>query len=57
MLSKEVTEIKPNMYFAIETFTGHPLLQQTVRLETNLLITDNGHEIFTLFPYEEDMLK
>ena len=45
------------MYFAVETFAGHPLLEQTVRLETNLVITDKGNEIFTLFPYEEDMLK
>jgi Xaa-Pro aminopeptidase len=45
------------MYFAVETFAGHPLLEQTVRLETDLLITDKGHEIFTLFPYEEDFLR
>jgi Xaa-Pro aminopeptidase len=49
-------EIKPNMYFAIETFAGHPKLEQTARLETDLVITDTGHEIFTLFPYEEDFL-
>jgi Xaa-Pro aminopeptidase len=54
---KYPAEIKPNMYFATETFAGHPLLQQTVRLESDLLITDKGHEIFTLFPYEEEMLK
>ncbi len=49
-------EIKPNMYFAIETFAGHPGLQQTVRLEENMLITDTGHEMFTMMPFEEDML-
>ena len=38
-------------------FAGHPLLEQTVRLESDVLITDKGHEIFTLFPFEEDMLK
>ena len=40
-------EIKPNMYFAIETFAGHPGLEQTVRLEENLVITDDGHSITT----------
>jgi len=49
-------ELKPNMYFAIETFAGHPNLQQTARLEQDMLITDTGHEIFTLFPFEEDFL-
>jgi Xaa-Pro aminopeptidase len=54
---KYPAEIKPNMYFAVETFAGHPLLEQTVRLECDLLITDKGHELFTLFPFEEEMLK
>jgi Xaa-Pro aminopeptidase len=54
---KYPAEIKPNMYFAVETFAGHPKLEQTVRLESDLLITDKGHEIFTLFPFEEEMLK
>ncbi len=49
-------EIKPNMYFAIETFAGHPNLQQTARLEEDMLVTDTGHEMFTLFPFEEDFL-
>jgi Xaa-Pro dipeptidase len=35
---KYPAEIKPNMYFAVETFAGHPNLEQTVRLETDLLI-------------------
>ena len=49
-------EIKPNMTFAIETFAGHPGLQQTVRLEENLIITDQGPKITTLMPFEEDFL-
>mgnify|MGYP003693750237 CR=1 FL=1 len=31
--------IKENMYFAIETFAGHPYLEQTARLEENVLVT------------------
>ncbi|MBP1700788.1 MAG: peptidase [Deltaproteobacteria bacterium] len=54
---KYPAEIKPNMYFAVETFAGHPGLEQTVRLESDLIITDKGHEFFTMFPFEEEMLK
>ena len=46
-------EIKPNMYFAIETFAGHPGLEQTVRLEENLVITEDGHAITTLVEHPD----
>ncbi|HEX6540399.1 MAG TPA: Xaa-Pro peptidase family protein [Ktedonobacterales bacterium] len=49
-------EIKPNMYFAIETFAGHPGLQQTVRLEENVLVTENGPEVITLAPFADGAL-
>jgi Xaa-Pro aminopeptidase len=45
---KHPAEIKPNMYFAIETFSGFPGLEQTVRLEENMVITDKGSARFTL---------
>ena len=54
-------EIKENMYFAIETFAGHPGLQQTCRLEENVLVSGKwprgvhvdgahgrGHEALTM---------
>lgn len=47
-------EIKPNMYFAIETFAGHPLLEQTARLEENVLVTQDGNQIFTLVEHAPD---
>lgn len=50
-------EIKENMYFAIETFAGHPGLQQTVRLEENVLVTKDGPVIFTLMPHDERMFE
>jgi Xaa-Pro aminopeptidase len=40
-------EIKENMYFAAETFAGHPKLPMTCRLEENVLVTADGPVIFT----------
>src|SRR5215472_14801531 len=44
-------EIKENMYFAIETFAGHPGLQQTARLEENVLVSSKGPVVFTLMEH------
>ncbi|SFR64243.1 M24 family metallopeptidase [Halogeometricum limi] len=41
-------EIEEGMYFAIETFAGHEGLDQTVRLEENVMVTDEGPVITTL---------
>lgn len=50
-------EIKENMYFAIETFAGHPLLRQTVRLEENVLVTKEGPVVFTQMEHMEEAMK
>lgn len=47
-------EIKENMYFAIETFAGHPLLPQTCRLEENVLVTADGPVVFTMVEHMEE---
>jgi Xaa-Pro aminopeptidase len=44
------------MYFACETFAGHPGLEQTVRLEENLLVTKEGPVIFTKHPFYQEPL-
>jgi len=49
-------ELKEGMYFAAETFAGHPGLEQTVRLEENLLVTRGGPIVFTKYPFAEDAL-
>jgi Xaa-Pro aminopeptidase len=53
---KYPTEIVENMYFAIETFAGHPGLQQTCRLEENVLVTANGPVVFTLMEHMEEAM-
>ena len=50
-------EIKENMYFAIETFAGHPGLQQTCRLEENVLVSGKGPVVFTLMEHMEEAMK
>lgn len=51
---KYPAEIKENMYFAIETFAGHPGLPQTCRLEENVLVTKDGPVIFTKMEHMEE---
>src|ERR1700719_2542631 len=50
-------EIKENMYFAIETFAGHPKLEQTARLEENVLVSGKGPVVFTLMEHMEEAMK
>jgi Xaa-Pro dipeptidase len=49
--------IKENMYFAIETFAGHPHLEQTCRLEENVLVTANGPVVFTRMEHMEEAMR
>src|SRR5215475_6819059 len=49
--------IKENMYFAIETFAGHPYLEQPCSLEENVLVTANGPVVFTRMEHMEEAMK
>jgi len=49
--------IQENMYFAIETFAGHPGLEQTVRLEENVLVTKDGPVVFTMMEHDDEALR
>jgi len=51
---KYPAEIKENMYFAIETFAGHPALRQTSRLEENVLVSKEGPVVFTQMEHMEE---
>ena len=50
-------EIKENMYFAAETFAGHPKLPQTTRLEENVLVTADGPVVFTMMEHMEEAMR
>ena len=50
-------EYKQNMYMAMETYSGKHGLEQAVRLEQNVVVTDKGPVLFTLFPFEEKFLE
>jgi len=54
---KYPAEIKENMYFAIETFAGHPGLEQTCRLEENVLVSGKGPVVFTRMEHMEEAMK
>jgi Xaa-Pro aminopeptidase len=53
---KYPAEIKENMYFAIETFAGHPGLEQTCRLEENVLVSADGPVVFTRMEHMEEAM-
>ena len=50
-------EIKENMYFAVETFAGHPGLPQTCRLEENVLVSADGPVVFTQVEHMEEAMR
>lgn len=50
------TEIKENMYIALETYAGDPESEQGVRLEENMLVTKTGYEVFSRYPFDEKLL-
>jgi Xaa-Pro aminopeptidase len=54
---KYPAEIKENMYFAIETFAGHPGLPQTCRLEENVLVSKEGPVVFTLMEHMDEAMR
>ena len=44
------------LFRSIETFAGHPGLEQTARLEENVLVTDDGPVVFTRMEHMEEAM-
>jgi Xaa-Pro aminopeptidase len=48
-------ELEENLYLAVETYADDgPGGDCSVRLEENLVVTKNGYQVFSLFPFEEE---
>lgn len=48
--------IKPNMVFAVETYVPDEEDKQGVRLEENLIVTKDGYEIISKYPFDERLM-
>ncbi len=46
-------EIRKNMYLAIETYAGKWGQREGARLEENMAVTDNGVEIYSMYPFPD----
>jgi Xaa-Pro aminopeptidase len=53
---KDPVEIKEGMVFALETYCPADDGHSAARIEEELVVTANGHEVITLFPAEELMI-
>ena len=49
------TPLKSGMALALETYAGHKGGKDGVRLEENILVTDEGCEVLTRWPIDELM--
>lgn len=49
--------IEPNMTLCVESYIGLENGFEGVKLEEQLLVTENGVELLSQYPYEEDLLK
>ncbi len=45
------------MYMTLENYVAKPGADQGIRLEPDVVITDKGPVLFTLFPFEEKFLE
>lgn len=52
-------KLEPNMYIAIETYAGLPFGSRTqgIRLEENILITEDGYDVFSRYPFWDEALR
>ena len=48
--------LKPGMVMCVETYVGRYSGGPGVKLEEQVLITNNGHELLTSYPFESDLL-
>ena len=49
--------IEPNMTICVESYIGEEGGKEGVKLEEQLLITENGNELLSNYFFEEDLLR
>ncbi len=49
--------LEENMFLSLETYTGKKGGRQGVRLEENLIVTETGSEIVSLYPHDERLFE
>jgi len=54
---KYPVELKKNMVLAIETYAGKEGGREGVRLEENLVVTDTGCELISLYPHDDRLIE
>lgn len=52
---EEAVVLEPGMVFSIEPYAGRPGVGG-VRLENNVLVTEDGHEVISKYPFEERLM-
>ena len=48
--------LEPGMVMCVESYVGHKQGGSGVKLENQVLITENGPEVLTLYPFESRLL-
>jgi len=48
--------LEPGMVFSIEPYVGEPGIGG-IRLEDNVVVTDNGMDVISRFPYDNRLLR
>ena len=48
--------LEPGMVFSIEPYVGEPGIGG-IRLEDNVVVTDNGMDVISRFPYDNSLLR
>ena len=49
-------ELAPGMTMSVESYVGEVGGREGVKLEQQILITEDGHELLARFPFEDELL-
>lgn len=49
--------LEPGMVMCVEGFAGNPEIGEGVRLEQQIVIREDGHDVLSTYPFEKDLLR